>query len=258
MDWVYEEEIYGRGTTRAYWWSPDSSRLAFLKIDDSPVSTYITLDDISYDPKVETWLYPRAGDPNPLVKLSVIGSNGGRFESIDLSKYAGDDFLITRVAWNPANQLVYEIENRTQSWLDLNVGQKTVFRETSKYWINSEDQTTPTWLKDGSFLWLSSRSGFPHIYHYKADGTLLNAVTSGSWEVRDIHGVDDQGWVYFAGTERSPIGDDVYRVRLAGHRTRAAVAVGRDARRRLQPEPRVLHRSLERGDDAGAGTALSR
>jgi len=216
MDWVYEEEIYGRGTTRAYWWSPDSSRLAFLRIDDSPVSTYITLDDISYDPKVETWLYPRAGDPNPTVKLAVVGSNGGRLESIDLSKYSGEDFLITRVAWNPANQLVYEIENRTQSWLDLNVGQKTVFRETNKYWINSEDQTTPTWLKDGSFLWLSSRSGFPHIYHYGADGTLLNAVTSGGWEVRDIHGVDDQGWVYFSGTERSPIGNDVYRVKLAG------------------------------------------
>jgi dipeptidyl-peptidase 4 len=217
MDWVYEEEIYGRGTTRAYWWSPDSSRLAFLRIDDSRVSSYITLDDISYDPKVETWLYPRAGDPNPAVTLAVIGANGGGREWMDLSKYAGTDFLIVRVAWTPASQLVYEIENRTQAWLDLNVGRKTLFRETSQYWINSEDQTTPTWLRDGSFIWLSSRSGFTHAYHYGADGALLNPVTSGRWEVRALHGVDDQnGWVYFSGTERSPIGEDVYRVKLSG------------------------------------------
>jgi dipeptidyl-peptidase-4 len=217
MDWVYEEEVYGRGTTRAYWWSPDSSRLAFLRIDDSPVSSYITLDDISYDPKVETWLYPRAGDPNPTATLAVVGSHGGGIEWTDLSKYNGTDFLIVRVAWTPSSQLVYEIENRTQSWIDLNVGGKTLFRETSQYWINSEDLTMPTWLRDGSFLWLSARSGFPHAYHYSAGGTLLNAVTSGRWEVRDVHGVDEQnGWVYFSGTERSPIGKDVYRIKLSG------------------------------------------
>ena len=217
MDWVYEEEIYGRGTTRAYWWSPDSSRVAFLRIDDTPVSSYITLDDISYDTKVETWLYPRAGDPNPAARLGVVRASGGGADWIDLSKYAGTEFLIVRVAWTPSNQIAYEIENRTQSWLDVNVGQKTLFRETSPFWINSEDQTTPTWLRDGSFLWLSSRSGYTHAYHYAADGSLLKAVTTGKWEVRALHGVDEQnGWMYFSGTERSPIGGDIYRVKLDG------------------------------------------
>ncbi len=215
MDWVYEEEIYGRGTTRAYWWSPDSSKLAFLRIDDTPVSSYVTLDDINYEPKVETWYYPRAGDPNPIATLGVVRSDGGGLEWADLSKYAGTDILIVRVAWTPRNQLVYEIENRTQSWLDLTVGARTLFRETSRYWIDSEDQTTPTWLRDGSFLWLSSRSGFQHLYHYTADGTAASAVTSGPWEVREVYGIDEpNGWVYFSATERSAIGADVYRVKL--------------------------------------------
>jgi len=217
MDWVYEEEIYGRGTTRAYWWSPDSSRVAFLHIDDTQVSTYVTLDDISYDPKVETWSYPRAGDPNPVVKLGVAKSDGSGLEWPDLSKYAGTDVLIVRVGWTPSNQLVYQVENRIQSWIDLNVGQRTLFREESRYWINSEDQTMPTWLRDGSFLWLSSRSGFPHVYRYSRDGSLLGAVTSGRWEVREVHGVDEEnGWLYFSGTERSAIGQDVYRIKLNG------------------------------------------
>ena len=25
LDWLYQEEIYGRGQFRGYWWSPDSS-----------------------------------------------------------------------------------------------------------------------------------------------------------------------------------------------------------------------------------------
>jgi len=229
LDWVYEEEIYGRGERRGYWWSPDSSTLAFLRIDDQPVSTYITLDDINYDPRVETWQYPRAGDPNPTVRLGVVrAAAGGPAEVtwIDTSKYAGADFLIVRVAWNPAGRLVYEVQNRTQSWLDLNVVSSvatnaatttTLLRETSAYWINSEDTTTPTWLADGSFLWLSGRSGFTHAYHYTAGGSLLKQVTSGRWELRTLHGVDEKdGWIYFSGTERSPIGSDVYRVRIDG------------------------------------------
>jgi dipeptidyl-peptidase 4 len=229
LDWVYEEEIYGRGERRGYWWSPDSSTLAFLRIDDGPVSTYITLDDITYDPRVETWQYPRAGDPNPTVKLGVVRTAAGSPSEvtwIDTSKYGGADFLIVRVAWNPSGRLVYEVQNRTQSWLDLNLVSDaaanaatttTLFRETSPYWINSEDTTTPTWLADGSFLWLSGRSGFTHAYHYTAAGSLLRAVTSGRWELRTLHGVDEKdGWIYFSGTERSPVGSDVYRVRIDG------------------------------------------
>ena len=33
----------------------------------------------------------------------------------------------------------------------------------------------PIWLKDGSFLWFSERSGFKHLYRYSADGELLEA-----------------------------------------------------------------------------------
>jgi dipeptidyl-peptidase-4 len=225
MDWVYEEEIYGRGTKRGYWWSPDSSRVAFLRIDDTPVSTYVTLDDINYDPKVETWQYPRAGDPNPSVKLGIARAGGGTTDWIDLSKY-GPEYLVVRVDWAPTGALIYEVENRTQSWLDLNsanvasspISIRTLLRETSSYWINSEDTTLPTWLKDGSFLWLSGRSGWSHAYHYAADGTLLNQVTTGRWELRTLHGVDSNTWMYFSGTERSPIGSDIYRIRLDGTR----------------------------------------
>ncbi|HKN43607.1 MAG TPA: prolyl oligopeptidase family serine peptidase, partial [Propionibacteriaceae bacterium] len=61
------------------------------------------------------------------------------------------------------------------------------------------------------------RSGWSQAYHYAADGTLLKQVTTGRWELRTLHGVDETNtWMYFSGTERSPIGSDIYRIKLDG------------------------------------------
>lgn len=222
LDWVYEEEIYGRGRTQAYWWSPDSSRLAFLRIDDTPVPTYVVVDDIPYDQTVERWDYPKAGDPNPMVTLGIGSAVGGATQWIDVDRYPSPDRLIVRVAWAPdSRRIVYEVQNRVQTWRDLNIADsaattRTLLRETSTF-IDPGDGEDPTWLNDGSFLWTSSRAGWKHLYHHAADGTLIRQVTAGKWEMRTLHGIDQAaGWIYFSGTERSHIGSDVYRIRLDG------------------------------------------
>jgi len=223
MDWVYEEELYGRGLTRAYWWSPDSTALAFLRIDDTPVPSYPVVDHIPYEQHVEQWDYPKAGDPNPIVRIGVARATGGSITWIDTTKYPDVDRLIVRVDWSAeGRRLVYAVQNRTQTWLDLNRADaasgkpNTILHETSKHRISGDDVELPTWLADGSFLWISDRSGWRHLYHVKADGTLIRPVTRGQWEMRTLHGVDSGGWVYFSGTERSPIGGDVYRIKLDG------------------------------------------
>ncbi|HEY8171630.1 MAG TPA: prolyl oligopeptidase family serine peptidase, partial [Dehalococcoidia bacterium] len=127
--------------------------------------------------------------------------------------------LIVDVTWaDDAKSVAYQVQNREQSWLDLvsatpDGESDTLFRDTTKAWV--DPLGPPTWLPDGSFLWQSERTGWRHLYHYKADGTLIRPVTNGEWEVRDVHGVDGQH-VYFSGTERSAIGIDVYRINLDG------------------------------------------
>lgn len=222
LDWVYEEEIFGRGLPKAYWWSPDSRRLAYLRIDDRHVTSFTVVDHVPYEQVVERWYYPKAGDPNPNVTLGVVAAEGGQTRWMDLASYPEADRIVSAVSWSPDNrEVVFYVQNRLQTWLDLNAAQadngtaRTLFRETSRAWI--ADVPDPRWLKDGSFLWLSERSGFRHIYHYAKDGTLTRPVTSGPWEVRTLHGVDEKtGWIYFSGTERNPIGGDAYRVRLTG------------------------------------------
>jgi dipeptidyl-peptidase-4 len=226
LDWVYEEEIYGRGQKRAYWWSPDSTALAFLRLDDTPVPTFTVVDHIPYEQTIEPWDYPKAGDPNPFVKIGVVRVRAGSPAWVDTAKYAPADHLIVRVGWTPdSRRVVYEAQNRTQTWLDLNTADvdsgaaRTILRETNNFWVSSEDAELPVWLNDGSFLWLSDRSGWRHLYHYRSDGTLIAPVTRGKWELRTLHGIDNStGWVYFSGTERSAIGSDVYRVKRDGNR----------------------------------------
>jgi dipeptidyl-peptidase-4 len=294
LDWLYQEEVYGRGNFGAAWWSEDSSSIAFLRIDEHGVPPYTIVNDIPWRPDVETSPYPRSGETNPTVKLGVVGivKSGVGTRWVDLSKYSGGDFLIVDVAWSPKNELFFQVQDREQIWLDVNTvrasdeahaalrgardrfvpppsseqvaalrtkaweaqverlvgegatasvtdtgvveiagsaGSKyeyrvtfdaplpmhTLFRETTPAWVDNPG--SPKWLGDGSFLLPSERSGWKHIYHFKPDGTLIGPVTSGKWEVRTLHGVDEKnGWVYFSGTERNPIGGDVYRVQLDG------------------------------------------
>jgi dipeptidyl-peptidase-4 len=222
LDWVYQEEVYGRGTFQAVWWSPDSTRLAFLQLNESPVAAFTVVDHEPYRQGLEVYPYPKSGDPNPTVKLGVVRVAGGSSSWINTEGYGGGEFLIVNVGWTPDSRSVaYQVQDREQTWLDLNVAPYAtreptrLLRETSKAWVNVLDP--PKWLKDGSFIWSSERSGFEHLYHYKADGTLIRQITDGKWEARTLHGVDEAGgWVYFSGTERSAIGSDVYRVKLDG------------------------------------------
>ena len=222
LDWVYQEELYGRGNFGAYWWSPDSTSIAFLRIDERPVPEFTVVDHIPYDQKLEVTAYPKAGDPNPIVKLGVVNAAGGDVRWIDTFKYQPEDFLISRVTWTPdGEKVVYQAQNREQTFLDVNFADprngksSNVIHETSKAWVAINEQ--PIWLKDGSFIWASERNGWEHLYHYSADGKLLRQITDGKWEVRSIEGVDEaNGYIYFTATEHSHIATHGYRVKLDG------------------------------------------
>jgi dipeptidyl-peptidase-4 len=224
LDWVYQEELYGRGDFKAYWWSPDSSKIVYLQLDEAQVKDFTVVDHIPNQQDLEVYAYPKSGTPNPSVRLGVVNAAGGRTEWVDLSRYQGFEQLIVRVGWKPdSSKIVFAITDREQTWLDLNFADpksgkvETALRENSKAWIGADGVNLPRWLKDGSFLWTSERNGWEHIYHYANDCKLIRPVTSGRWEMRQLHGVDEaNGWIYFSGTERSHIGSDAYRIRLDG------------------------------------------
>jgi dipeptidyl-peptidase-4 len=222
LDWVYQEELYGRGNFSAYWWSPDSTSIAFLRFDENPVPEFTVVDHIPYDQNLEVTNYPKAGDPNPIVKLGVVSAAGGDIRWVDTYKYQPADLLISRVAWTPDSKtVVYQAQNREQTFLDVNFagardGKSTnVIHEISKAWVAINEN--PIWLKDGTFIWASERNGWEHLYQYSTDGKLLRQITDGKWEIRSIEGVDEaNGYIYFTAMKDNPIAPNGYRVKLDG------------------------------------------
>jgi dipeptidyl-peptidase-4 len=222
LDWVYPEELQ-IGT--AYWWAPDSSSIAYLEMDERPVTKYPIQNSLGEVGETEWERYPAAGSANPIVKVFVVdvnvGTDGGSPLQMDTGKET--DIYIPRVNWMPDSRTVaIQRLNRTQDTLELLAADaktgtsRVILRDTDKYWINTSDDLK--FLRDGKrFIWSSERTGYRHLYLYDLDGKQIAQLTSGDWEVIGLTGVDEEaGMVYFTATEKSPLERHLYRVGLDG------------------------------------------
>jgi dipeptidyl-peptidase 4 len=217
-DWVYEEEF---AFVRAFDWSADSKKLAFIRFDESQVQEFsMSIFKKDLYPTIETFKYPKAGEKNALVSLHLYNVDSGAKKDIDLSNYS--DFYIARMQWTKdANVLCAQVLNRHQDNLDLlfidgNSGTaKVVMNEKDKAYVDVTDNLT--FLKDNSFIWTSEKDGFNHIYLFDKTGKLKNQVTKGNWEVTAYYGLDEKtNTVFYQSVENGSINRDVYKIGLDG------------------------------------------
>ncbi len=211
---MYEEEIFNRNG-KAYWWSPDGKQIAFLRFDDAPVQRF---NIVNLSPAcaalLETYPYPKAGRPQPARedRRRRPRTAANRCSSTWAST-SREDIVICRVGWMPGLEDRRSRTSRTArrrgstSWSGI---LPTRSRRCCSARRPRRGSTTPASrgsCADGSFLFLSERSGWKHLYHYAADGKLLAQVTDGEWEVKDVLRVDeDEKQVYFTATMTSPTG----------------------------------------------------
>src|SRR5467141_1374907 len=218
LDWVYPEEL---DIKTAYWWSPDSSAVAYLEMDERKVSQYPLVDFASPSGEAVMERYPTAGGPNPIVRVFVASPNGGEPRAMDTG--AETDIYIPRVNWlTDSKHLAIQRLNRTQTTLDLLIAEaatgktRAALSENDPNWINVSDDLY--FLKDGKrFLWSSERSGYRHLYLCDLDGKQLAQLTKGEWEVSAVDAIDEsKGLVYFTATEKSPLERGLSRVAFDG------------------------------------------
>ena len=223
LDWVYQEELYGRGNFQGYWWSPDSQRIALLKLDESPVEEFVLVSDVPARPEVERTNYPKVGEPNPVVEIGAIDVASGEAKWFDVSGYPAEDRLVVRVTWTPDSaEVFFQVQNREQTWLDMcagdvaSGGSRLVWRETSDCWVEAGPE--PVWVQDGAaFLWLSERDGYKHVYRFGRSGEPQGRLTQGAWQVKELVSVDERaGCAYVLSDQGSKIQTHLYRVPLAG------------------------------------------
>lgn len=217
LDWVYPEEL---DLSTAYWWSPDSKRIAYLQFDIAREFVYPQTSLTALRAVAEPERYPQAGTANAEVRVGVVSPSGGTTRWMDLGETRG--FLTARVYWTPdSTRLAIERFTRVQNRLDLVLADAgsgsshTVLSESDPYWINHNDLFR--FVGKDEFLWGSERDGFCHLYLYALEGQLRKRLTEGDWEVTDLAGVDEAHQkVYFVSTEASPLDRELYSVKLNG------------------------------------------
>ncbi len=226
LDWVYQEELYGRGNFKAFWWSPDGSKIAFLQLDQTQVPEYLVSDSVSVVQSLERTRYPKAGQPLPLVQAFVIDIKSGKPQEVGLSKFPTDDRLIGRVSWSPSNELWLQVFNRVQNRQELvrvdadPSKVQTVVKEEAKGWL--EIRGTPTFLSNGDFLWLSDLpAGRTHLYRVNSKTGERQALTSGAWDVAELKSLSkDERYAFITGHPGSPIETHLLAVDLLSGATR--------------------------------------
>ena len=220
--WVYYEEILGRRSRyAAFYWSPNSQKIAFLRFDDSNVPKFPLYRADGVHGELEIERYPKPGDPNPDVKLGIVDLSENKTVWIDTK---GDSKqYVAWPFWTPdSKQLFFQWLNRGQNNLkiysaDPETGKKTeIYNEKQSAWVDWFESIY--FLKDGSgFIIRSDKDGWSHLYYYSMKGRLNARLTKGEWSVRGIDLVDENNKViYFRRTLGNNLETHLYRVNLKG------------------------------------------
>ncbi len=226
VDWVYEEELDVRSN---YFWSPDSTRIAYLQMDEAHVPEYPITDWIPVHPVVDKQRYPQPGDPNPDVRVGIASANGGKTVWIKLPMKAGDDY-IPRFGW--VDKRVVWIETLTRDhkhkniyFADATTGQsKSVYEESDEKFFDEKYDLN---VGDGQIVLTSWRDGHTHLYLYSydasnpmADGAKLERqLTKGEFDVGDVAEVSHaRHMIFFSSNEGNPTEEQLWQMDLSGNR----------------------------------------
>ena len=223
--WVYFEEILGRPTRyKSYWWSPDSKQIVFMRMDDTKVPLFPIYSENGQHGYSENTRYPKAGDPNPTVRIGITPVEGGQLTWADFNE--NEDQYFGMPYWTPdAKTLLIQWMNRGQDNLIVyavdptNGSKKEVYNEKQKTWIDLDDQGGRISFlgENKGFILQSDKDGWDQLYLHNNDGTLKNQITTGSNWSTNVQYIDEvKNIIYFTSRQQNSVRTDLYRVDFDG------------------------------------------
>lgn len=219
FDWVYEEELSCRDGFR---WSPDGKNITYWQSDTRNVGTFYLINNIdSIYSKPIPLPYPKVGESLSAVKIGVVSSEGGETKWFDFLGDPRNNYL-ARMEFIPNSQEVMVQQlNRSQNKNTVWTGNIETL-ELSKILVEEDDaflemHDNIRWLENEKFFtWTSERDGWLHLYKVSRDGSQVELVTQGDFDVERISHIDPaNGHVYYIASPENFTQRYLYRSSLS-------------------------------------------
>ena len=228
---------YGRTVSRnefgidgGIFWSPDKSRLAFYRKDESKVTTFPLLDITTRTGSLREIKYPMAGMESENVQLGIYDLASGSLVYADVQEFGYDQYL-TNISWSPdASRIFILILDRSQKHMKLNMYNsadgkfiKTILTEDNEKYIDPQD---PIWFIKGTqnlFIYRTdNRDGYRNLYLCDLEGNVRR-LTHTDADVAYV--ANDGNFVWYTSAEVSPIENHLFRISLKSLKSAAAKGV---------------------------------
>lgn len=207
--------------------SPKGSLIAFYQKDESAVEDYPVIDWTVVPAKNHNVKYPMAGRSSEIIHLGVY--NPATQETIFLETGDHTDHYLTGVTWSPDDQYLFVIilERNQKSMIlqqyNAQTGKfvRSLFKETDEKYVRPLHGLSFIPGTTNEFVYWTAKDGYTHLYRYNTQGNLLNQITSGAWEVNEIHGwIPAKKEIIISSTKVSPLNKNVYAVNWTNGRLR--------------------------------------
>lgn len=221
--WVYYEEILGRSSHyKAFWWSPDSKSIAYMRFDEKDVPVFPIYFADGQHGYLETERYPKAGDKNPEVKIAITSIADRNTVWMDFDEHRDQYFGTPQ--WTPANNLLVQWMNRSQDSLivykmNKTDGSKTpVYTEHQATWISLDEDQRFKFLSAGKGVIIKSdKDGWENLYVYDDNGKEVSRITQRNFWGTEILKTDEKNkLVYFIARQTHSGRFDVFKASFDG------------------------------------------
>lgn len=220
-DGVKDYEWTVRGWPDRATWSPDGLRLAVKKVDYREVHKIPVVHWLMTAEEIEWVHFPRADGPLPQTELFIIDVLSKRRVRVKTGEDP-DQYLYLLGWWSDGSELIFMRADRAFKRVDLMAANSTtgltrkILSETQKTFVRAFQYGPPgtfTLLGDGkTFIWMSERDGWSHLYLYDLHGTLIRRLTEGA-DLRGANGLT-AGQVCAAGEKRGVLLDESLRAEV--------------------------------------------
>ena len=227
---VYGEAVHRNefGIEDGIFWSPDKSKMAFYRMDQSMVTDYPQVNIFGRIAECEPDKYPMAGETSHVVTVGIydVASN----KTIYLNTGDPTDRYFTNISWSPDAKTVYMFElNRDQNdcrlvSYDAQTGerQRELYKETHEKYVEPLHPIVFLPWDATKFVMQSQRDGYNHLYLYSIDGKLIRQLTKGEWVVMELIGFNEKAKsIIYASNEVHPIQRNLFTVNVKNGKRKA-------------------------------------